>query len=848
MRSRAPRTGVRKTSRRSGIATFALILVAAARVGTAAQPPVAIYGAEIFADGASERVLVFADRPVEARLDRVGPDHLRLWIAGAVLDDSAPRWLAPAAPREVLRVDLSEASGLDTPTVLIEIQGTRAIERAELSREAALLAIEIPLRAAEPGDGIVLSMRATSLPDAVRAVASSTGTRFVFDERLAGRVTLSTPAPVSVAEALGLLDVALALSGFVALPAPDGSRRILPADLAAALAPWKPQDGGEPGELRGEGEHGAGPRAGSLESDREAPVVTLVRLAAARAEEAVAALRPWLGGALAYAHAPGNAVLLAGSEARLHGILALLRALDEAAAETLWVRRVRHRPAGDLAEWLRAGLAAPRGRASSAQVWSDARSNALIVRASHDELGAIQARVARLDRAEAQQGALRVLRVRHAEPRALAERIRALAASGEAAEGATLATRALSVALDAPTHSLLIAADPETHGLVEDLVHELDRPARRIAVEAIVLQVESDASLAIGFDAFLPLVMPKAPGDLVAAMLLDPTGAGLLQPGAGAGPAGAARYTREPLVIPIVDANGNPTEVLVPRESFVVTADGREITSRVLMRPHLVVASGEEQEIFAGDQVPIPVAAKETGNVFEVRQEIERQDVGVRMRVRPTLGAAGLVRLELDLELSHVVAGARVGRNAGPVLRQRRLQSTVHLADGEVAVVGLAREELDQAMQRGTPGLADAPGIGALFRATQERRRTAEVAVAVHVRVLRDDAELAADGIRRRLGVERSLARQGPLGAHGDAGWALLVATHDEAAVAGALADSLAREGLAMRTVAWTWEGLTRFDVYATGFADLPAAAASASRLAARGLNAELVALPVPGA
>jgi hypothetical protein len=116
------------------------------------------------------------------------------------------------------------------------------------------------------------------------------------------------------------------------------------------------------------------------------------------------------------------------------------------------------------------------------------------------------------------------------------------------------------------------------------------------------------------------------------------------------------------------------------------------------------------------------------------------------------------------------------------------------------------------------------------------------------VRVLPDGAELAADGIRRRLGVERSLARQGPLAAHADAPWAVLVATHEEEAQARELAEALGNEGLATSVVAWTWEDLTRFDVYSTGHPDLSAAAAAASGLAARGFSAELVPLPAPGA
>jgi len=769
-------------------------------------------------------VLVFADREVEPRLERVDAQTLRLWLENAVLADSAPRTLAPALPGEVLRVELSESQAAGRSFVLVEIRGTRALEDATVSRELSTLAVEVARRGPSPGEGIVLALRDTALADVVRSVGDATGVRFVYDERLEGRITLAAPARVTREEALGLLDAALAVAGFVAVPARDGTRRVLPANLGPSLAPWKP---------------------GALAGDAEAPVATLVRLENARAEELVPALLPWLGGAIALAQTPGNAVLLAGPERRLHALVSMLRSLDEAAAEPVWVRRLEHGRAEDVAEWLRLEVGGLPGTRPRAGVWADARSNALIVRASPDEVDRLRARVAELDQPERFDGLVRVLRVRHADVDDLAERLRALAAAADAPGGEALAGRFLSVAVDRPTHSLIVAADPETQQVVEDVVRELDRPPPRVAVDAMVVEVLTEDSLELGFDAFLPLLTPKKFGDAVAGVLLDPTGGGLPQPGAGAGPAFAARYTREPLVIPIIDSNGNPVDVLVPRESAVLTADGRDLAARTLMQPHLVVASGDEQEIFAGDQVPIPVASSTPGNALEVRQTIQRQDVGVRMRVRPSLGQANVVRLELDLEVSRVVPSPiSLGTDVGPRIQQRRIQSTVVLGDGEIAVVGLAREQGLDSTESGTPYLKDVPVLGTFFRATRESRRHSELVVTVRARVLRDDADVAAEGIRRRLGVERVLARAGALEAGEEPSWAVRVASLGDERGAQELAERLAGEGLAARSVPWTWEGLARFDVYATGFARLADATAAASRLGERGFDAELVAVP----
>ena len=59
-------------------------------------------------------------------------------------------------------------------------------------------------------------------------------------------------------------------------------------------------------------------------------------------------------------------------------------------------------------------------------------------------------------------------------------------------------------------------------------------------------------------------------------------------------------------MIPFVDSMGNPASLIVPRESAVLTANDGRVHSTTLMRPHLRMLAGEEQEIFAGNNIPIP--------------------------------------------------------------------------------------------------------------------------------------------------------------------------------------------------------------------------------------------------
>jgi general secretion pathway protein D len=822
---------------RAALAPLAPLLTALLAAGAAGaeQTPARIYGLEIERRGASERLLVFADRSFEYEIAELAPDRVLLSIPWAALDDTAPTALRGRAGAIAL-VSASERRGAQAPEVRIEVVRARGAP-AQVEQRGAILALAFP--APQDEQRVELRVRNEDLKYVVEAVARGVGETFIHDEALQGRVTLALAQPPTRAQARALLDAVLTLEGFAALPTPSGAFRIVSLGDGAALAPWRPGLTGEAGE---------------------APVATAVELESADASELAALLSPWLGArAVAVAEPRSNQLVLAASEARLRELLGVVRVLDRSAGEELLVRRLRHRAADDAAELLSGVYGRGDGTAERVQVWSDARSNTLVARASRAQLDELRGWLERLDRPPQVEGVLRVRRVRHADPEALAQTLSELGGAGtRPAAGAggperagPLAGRSFSVVADRPSRSLVIQADPETSAAIEQVLEELDRPAPRVQIEALVLEITTDSSLSLGFDAFLPVTRPNSPDDVIGTVLLDPTGSGLLQPGAGAGPGFAARVTQELFLIPVFDADGNPLDPIAVSQSFVLTADRREVEARVLARPHLLGVSGEEHEIVTGDNIPVPqsavaAAGGAAGSPFANQTTIQRQDVGVVLRVKPTLGQGGRVRLELDVETSRL-GESSVGDpdEVGPTIRKRHVTTTVWIADDEVAVVGLGRFPELQTTLTGVPWLREIPLLGHLFRAETERRLDAHLVVAVQARALPDDSELVAETIRRRLALARVVAREGGLSEQ-EGPWALRVATRSEAGDAEAIAASFAAPGERARVLRWEGEGHVYYDVYLVGFASAAEASEAARRVRERGLRSELV--PVRGA
>jgi general secretion pathway protein D len=810
-----------------------------------AQPgaPARVYGLELEALAGRDRLLVFATGAFDPELVELDATHLLLRIPGARLDPSAPARLAPKLGRALESVTVEGDPGAGEVRVVMERVAGAA---AHLSRQGSIVAVELATAAAAES-GITLQFRDAELAEVVRAVSRATGQAFLFDERLQGRVTIAIADRLDRAEALDVLDAALLIKGFAALPTPAGPRRILPVESIAEGAPWIP---------------------GELAAGREAAVATLARLEWADVDEVLETLRPLLSGAgVALPHRATKSLVLAGSEKSLRRWIAIAQALDESAPEDVIVRRLRHRAAPEVAATLESLLDADPAGPGAVEVWPDERTNALVVRSPRERLGELRDWLERLDQPPPEGGIVRVIRLEHADPEALADQLRELASASQpdpdAPAARALAGRALSLAVHRPTHSLVLVAEPDTLRVVDELVAALDRPAPLVAVEALVLEVTTSASLALGFDAFVPLTDPKAPDDLVASVLSNPSGGGLLQPNPDQPVDFAARFTRAPLVVPIVDAAGNATTLLVPRESFVVTADDREIQTRLLMRPHLVATNGEEQEVFVGNNVPILSAttasaagdvaagagAGATADPLQVRTDIERQDVGLRLHVRPSVGEAGGVRLDLELEVSDVAPSvAGDVEEVGVTLSQRTLSATVHLEDGEFAVVGMGPRQSRRRVQRGTPFLSSIPFLGGFFRTERTETARTELLLATQAWILRSADERVAETLSRRLAFERSLSRTAGLEGEGDAGWAVWVASAGSEREAEEIASGVVLGGVPPpRVTRWDFDGAPRFDVFVPGFETLAQAGAAATELARAGYRSRVVALPEKG-
>src|SRR5690606_20202162 len=142
-----------------------------------------------------------------------------------------------------------------------------------------------------------------------------------------------------------------------------------------------------------------------------------------------------------------------------------------------------------------------------------------------------------------------------------------------------------------------------------------------------------------------------------------------------------------------------------------------EEDANILSMPNLITLDNEEARIVVGENVPFITGQYTTGlggnagvNPF---QTIERQDVGLSLRVRPQISEGGTVKMAIYQETSAVrqQAGA-----ADLITTKRSIETNVLVDDGQIIVLGgLIDDSMEDSIEK-VPGLGDIPVLGNLFK------------------------------------------------------------------------------------------------------------------------------------
>jgi general secretion pathway protein D len=215
--------------------------------------------------------------------------------------------------------------------------------------------------------------------------------------------------------------------------------------------------------------------------------------------------------------------------------------------------------------------------------------------------------------------------------------------------------------------------------------------------------------------------------------------------------------------------NGNRIEIApsVPGLNFmfgskgtpkvIIDALATQTAVRVVSSPSVVVLHNQAATLQVGDEVP--VATRQVSSVTDpdapLVNEIQFRDTGVILKVTPRINSNGLVTMDVQQEISSVVASTASGDSGAltPTISQRRISSMIAVQDGQMVVLGgLISEQSDKQKSR-VPVLSKIPLLGDVIGDTSRSKQRKELIVFLQPKVIKDgaDASQLAEELRSRM-------------------------------------------------------------------------------------------------
>ncbi|MDH0685707.1 type II secretion system secretin GspD [Achromobacter animicus] len=291
-----------------------------------------------------------------------------------------------------------------------------------------------------------------------------------------------------------------------------------------------------------------------------------------------------------------------------------------------------------------------------------------------------------------------------------------------------------TIQADPATNSLIISAPEPLYRSLREVIDQLDQRRAQVLVESLIVEVSEEKAAEFGIQWMTGAGNINGNGT----SFIGGTNLG------GSGITGNGPTSIDALggglslgvVKGTVDVLGN--EVI----NLGVLARAMQNTgeANILSTPNLLTLDNQSASILVGKTVPfvtgqyVTSGSNGSSNPF---QTIEREDVGLKLNIRPQISEGGAVKLDIYQEVSSIDE-SRSTPTTGIVTNKRAIDTSVLIDDGQIIVLGGLLEDNVTLTSNSVPGLGSLPVIGSLFRYDTRKRTKTNLMVFLRPYVVRD--------------------------------------------------------------------------------------------------------------
>lgn len=580
-----------------------------------------------------------------------------------------------------------------------------------------------------------VNLKDTEIQEFIQFVADVTGTTIVVDPSVKGKVKVISSKPVSKSELYDLFLSILDVHGYTAVRAGNVIRIIQNKDARSSPVEVIEDDD---------------------ESSNDEYVTQVIRLENVSAAKLIPVLRPLVPQqAHMAAYAPSNAIIISDIRSNINRILEVIDRMDQSAVRTTEVIKLRYAVAEDVVQMLQTLEKKNKGEGAEADeevtLVADKRTNSVVVTA--DELNGqrIKDLVSYLDTPLEQSGNVKVIYLEYANAKEIAEvltrvmqNITRLDESGDRKRSTNSNS---TIEADEGTNALIITADADEMAALEAVIARLDIRRAQVLVEAIIVEMELSEGQELGLQWLFANDSGAFGSNISTSTAQQSRNAAIA--GSILGENGANEDINVTTLAGTLSQVPGTTlgwGVVDSKLSMAVILNALETqgNANILSTPSLLTLDNEEAYITVGQNVPFVTGSySNTGGANTVQnpfQTIERENVGITLKVTPQVNEGDSVVLDIVQEVSSI--SQQLLSAADVITNERKIETKVLASDGDVVVLGGLVKDDVQDSQQGVPILQDIPLLGRLFRNDVVSVTKSNLLVFIRPTIVRDQTAL----------------------------------------------------------------------------------------------------------
>lgn len=564
-------------------------------------------------------------------------------------------------------------------------------------------------QAASP-EMLSINMRDAEIGAVIQWIAEKTNKQIVIDPRVKGKITVLANQQMTIEQAYQVFLAALDVFGYSASEQ-DGILRIYPSALAKSTPSTIVQDyqnlsGGE-------------------------QIVYVYRAQNVSATRLQALVTPLVApGGYISAFEDSNSLVLGDDASNVKRLVNLLSQVDRSGDFDIVIVRLQHASAEKVA-----GLVSSlvnNDAENAFAIASDQRSNSVLLSGDPATRQRVTKLIRELDQPLSANGVTRVVYLNYLDAEEVQPILKNLSQTvSEDSKDADSAAASVSVEASKSANAIIMTAPPGMLELMENVIRDIDVRRSQVLVEAIIVEVSKEFIKQIGVQWNTSL---EGYDNVEAATNFG------LAPDASA----IANATSLASVLP-----GGLSLGYYRNGSLraLIQAIANESDANILSTPSIVTLDNQEAEILVGSNVPFRTGQYTTSGSTSADPftTIERQDIGVTLKITPQVNKDASVTLDILQEVERLAPP--IDEASDIVTNKRSIKTKVLVEDGTILVLGGLISDEERVIESKVPFLGDLPLLGNLFKSTENRLEKRNLMVFIHPVII--DSQSVSERVTR---------------------------------------------------------------------------------------------------